>query len=340
MGPYPPPHGGVQTNLAAIRRFLLDRGVSCSVINLTRHRRADGDGIYYPASALSVLSRILALKADILHLHFGGSLSRRLLWLSFVCSLTPRARTVLTFHSGGYPSSPEGRAAHPDSMAGRILRRIDRLIGVNSEVVDLFHRYGVPPERVRLISPFTFATPPSVEPLPDPLAGFFAAHQPRLIAVAGLEPEYDLPTQIRALGKVRERLPRAGLVIVGSGRRENDIRSAIAASGYGNQILLCGDLPHDVTLRAVLESDLFLRTTLYDGDAISVREALLLGVPVIATNTALRPDGVRLVPISNEGALAEAIVEQLEQRASRIKPAVEESDKNLQAVYDLYSELL
>jgi glycosyltransferase involved in cell wall biosynthesis len=287
-----------------------------------------------------VLRRILAFRADIFHLHFGGSLSRRLLGLSLVCSLAPHARTVLTFHSGGYPSSPEGRAARPNSMAGRILRRIDRLIGVNSEVVDLFLRYGVPRERVRLISPFTFATPPSTEPLPDPLARFFATHQPRLIAVSGLEPEYDLPTQIRALGRVRERLPRAGLAIVGSGRRENDIRSAIAASGYADQILLCGDLPHDVTLRAVLESDLFLRTTLYDGDAISVREALQLGVPVIATNTALRPDGVRLVPVSNEEALAEAIVEQIEQRVSRGKSAVDESDKNLQAVYDLYSELL
>lgn len=310
------------------------------MINLTRHRRSDSDGIYYPSSAAGVLTRILALKPDILHLHFGGTLSRRLLALSLACSMVPRTRTVLTFHSGGYPSSPAGRAAQPDSMAGRILRRIDRLIGVNSEVVDLFHRYGVPPERVRLISPFTFATQPSTAPLPEPLAGFFATHQPRLIAVSGLEPEYDLPTQIQALGKMRARFPRAGLAIIGSGRRENEIRSAISASGYADQILLCGDLAHEVTLRAVLESDLFLRTTLYDGDAISVREALQLGVPVIATNTALRPEGVRLVPVSNAGALADAILEQLNQRDSKQKPAVDESDKNLQAVYDLYAELL
>jgi len=48
MGPYPPPHGGVQTNLVAIRRFLLSRGIPCAVINLTRYRREDGDEIYYP----------------------------------------------------------------------------------------------------------------------------------------------------------------------------------------------------------------------------------------------------------------------------------------------------
>ena len=33
---------------------------------------------------------------------------------------------------------------------------------------------------------------------------------------------------------------------------------------------------------------IFLRTTLYDGDSISVREALHLGVPVIASDNGMR----------------------------------------------------
>ena len=41
LGPYPPPHGGVQTNLVAIREYLRRSGHACDAINLTRHRRAD-----------------------------------------------------------------------------------------------------------------------------------------------------------------------------------------------------------------------------------------------------------------------------------------------------------
>jgi len=41
-------------------------------------------------------------------------------------------------------------------------------------------------------------------------------------------------------------------------------------------------------------SDVFLRPTLEDGDSISVREALALGVPVVASRAGTRPDGALL----------------------------------------------
>ena len=50
-----------------------------------------------------------------------------------------------------------------------------------------------------------------------------------------------------------------------------------------------------------------LRTTLFDGDAISVRESLLLGTPVIASDTGARPDGCRLFPVGDEAALVKEI---------------------------------
>ena len=41
FGPYPPPHGGVQTHLVALRDFLQRRNIECGVVNLTRFRQAD-----------------------------------------------------------------------------------------------------------------------------------------------------------------------------------------------------------------------------------------------------------------------------------------------------------
>ncbi len=55
LGAYPPPHGGVQTHLVALRDFLLRQGIPCEVINLTRCRKKNGGGVFYPRSALGVL---------------------------------------------------------------------------------------------------------------------------------------------------------------------------------------------------------------------------------------------------------------------------------------------
>src|SRR5580693_602335 len=92
IGPYPPPHGGVQTNLVDIRNYLRKQGHSCEAINITRHRRANTDGVYYPASALELLWLLLRLRYDVVHLHIGGHLSARLLALSAVCCMMPRSK--------------------------------------------------------------------------------------------------------------------------------------------------------------------------------------------------------------------------------------------------------
>jgi glycosyltransferase involved in cell wall biosynthesis len=158
-----------------------------------------------------------------------------------------------------------------------------------------------------------------------------------------LEPEYDLPLQIEALGSVKKRFPNAGLVIVGSGSLEEELRNRIGRKPYAKDILLCGDVPHPVTLRAVAESDAFLRTTLYDGDSISVREALHAGVPVIATDNGMRPQGIELIPSCDLAALHGAIEARLSHENTRenTRQSVGAADEqNLEAVLEVYRELI
>jgi glycogen(starch) synthase len=341
IGPFPPPHGGVQTNLVAIRDFLRQQRIPCAVINLTRFRRPDGDGVYYPKNAAQLLWRLLRLRCDIIHLHFGGDLNPRLLGLALVCSVLPGARVVLTFHSGGYPSSPAGKSAGPRTLRGYIFRRLDRVIAVNPELVELFGRFGVDPRRTRLIHPHAPSGPAADGSLPEPLAGFFAAHRPVLLTVGLLEPEYDLPLQIEALSAVRRSHPDAGLVIIGAGSLEDDLRRLIQTRADRNHILLCGDVPHPATLQAIAKATVLLRTTLYDGDAISVREALHLGTPVIASDNGMRPEGVRLIPRGDLAELSRAIERCLAADSGgreRLGPG-EANDENLQAVLRLYREL-
>lgn len=336
LGPYPPPHGGVQTNLVAIREYLRRRGIACAVINLTRHRRAGADQVYYPESPWQLLRLLLRLRYDVLHLHLGGDLHPRLVAFGLVCCSLPGKRAVLTFHSGGYPATPAGR--HPDFWRRWMVRRFDALIAVNPEIAEFFGRCGAKPERVRVIEPHAILEPEAAD-LPEDLRRFYDAHDPVLLSVGQLEPEYDLPRQIEALGLVRERFPDAGLVLIGSGSLERELRERIAARAYAAHLLLPGDVAHAATLEAIRQCDVFLRTTLYDGDSISVREALYFGVPVIATDNGMRPPGCDLIAAPDTASLRAAIERRLTEGRAGTAPRREAGEENLKAVYEIYRAL-
>jgi glycogen(starch) synthase len=339
LGPYSPPHGGIQANVVALRRYLREQGAECMVIDLNRLRRTDGTGVFGPRNALHLLWLLFRLPADIVHLHIGGNLTARLLALSLICGWLPGRKSMLTFHSGGYPSSPEGRRANRNTLRGWIMRQFDRVIGVNQEIVELFERYGLPRDHVRLIQPHSLPAEPPVLELPEPLRSFCAAHGPVLLSVGLLEAEYDLPLQIDLLGLLRETFPAAGLILIGSGSLQTVMRDRINEKPFQQHILLCGDVDRSVTLRMIADCNLFLRTTLFDGDSISVREALHFGVPVVASDSASRPDGAHLFPAGDLMALRAAVERRLKEKTPRA-PQGTAREENLEAVADLYRELV
>jgi glycosyltransferase involved in cell wall biosynthesis len=339
VGPYSPPHGGIQAHVVALRRYLQEQGIICDIIDVNRLRRTDGFGVFGPRNALHLLWLLFRLPADIVHLHIGGILTPRLLTLSLICGWLPGRKSILTLHSGGYPSSPEGRRAGANTLRGRIMRQFDRVIGVNQEIVDLFKRYGLPPAHVSMIQPHSLpAGPPSVD-LPEPLRSFCGTHKPILLSVGLLEPEYNLPLQIEVLGSIQEKFPDAGLILIGSGRLESELRDRINSKSYCGNVLLCGDVDRDVTLRVIADCDVFLRTTLFDGDSISVREALHFGAPVIASDCAARPAGVNLVQTNDLGSLLTAIERCLAQTRSALSQNTSR-EENLESVRRLYEQLL
>ena len=339
LGPFPPPYGGVQTNLVAIRSFLQRKGFPCAVINVTRHRRPEADDVYYPANAFELFKLLGRLRYDIIHQHFGGMLTRRILGLALACTLRPGVKSVMTFHSGGFPSTPEGMSLGPNSFAGFVLRRFDGLIAVNEEIMSFLRKLRVSAKRARIITPYSFVTNDDSSSLPGLVSDFLTAHNPVFVSAGQLEPEYDLALQIDAVANLREKFPEVGLLLLGSGSIERELRARIAERQCLQQVLLAGDVPHAATIEVICRSRIMLRTTWYDGDAISVREAMQVGTPVIATDNAMRPAGIRLIGKSDLGALVQAIEQELQQPFSRPKRMAAD-DTSVQQVLQLYEELL
>jgi glycosyltransferase involved in cell wall biosynthesis len=340
LGPYPPPQGGVQRNMLAIRDELRRAGHACSIINITRSAQTAGGepDVYHPQTPLALALLLLNLKYDLLHIHIGGEIPTRVLGLLAVCALAARGKSVLTLHSGGYPLSKEGRAARKFSLRGFIFRLYKRLVCVNPQQVEMFEKFGAAKEKIRLIYPFFNQNPNENVRVPAPLEKFAAAHKPFLLTVGLLQPAYNLPLQIEALGEIRKKFPDAGLIIAGAGELEDELRRIIAAAPAGEHILLAGDVAHAVTLHLINDCDVLLRTTAYDGDAISIREALHLDTPVIATDNGMRPEGVYLIP-KGDGAALEKAIESTLGRGAKIKSAKPDDYRNIAAILSLYEEI-
>lgn len=339
LGPYPPPEGGVTRNVLAIREALTEAGHDSSIIATTKgHTIRDEPNVYRPRGPFALLRLLRSLKYDILHLHIGGDITARVLALAFAVTVFGKSRRILTFHSGGYPLTPEAASATPASIRGFIFRRFSRIIAVSEAIADVFRRYGVERSRIHVVPPFTLRQPDENVAVPAELSRFLQRHSPTLLAVGGLERDYDPLFQISAMKEVLKEFPDAGLLLVGDGSMHREVEDAISASDVAEHILLAGDVEHAVTLHLIKNADVLLRTTLFDGDAISVREALHLGTPVIATNTSSRPSGVHQIEAGDTSGLVEKI------RSIAEGPEVdacftETQPDNIKAVIDIYEEL-
>jgi len=339
LGPYPPPEGGITRNMLAIRERLLERGDSCSVIATSKSSRVTDDAnVYRPRSAAELISLIRKIDHDILHLHVGGDINRRVVSLMLAVA-TFGTRPLLSFHSGGYPKTAEAQRAHPNTVRGRIFRRFERLIVVNDELAQVFRTYGVDRERLAIIVPFALAPRSMDAKLPQHIEDFANSRSPVLVAVGGVEPDYEPLFLVDAMKGIIDGHPNAGLVIVGGGSMRASVEAAVAESGYPSSILIAGDLPHDETVNLMARSDAMLRITLFDGDAISVREALFVGTPVIATDNAIRPDGVNLTPRGDAQELLKSVDEVLAHPPKRPQNITADLS-NIDKVLALYDELL
>jgi len=115
---------------------------------------------------------------------------------------------------------------------------------------------------------------------------------------------------IEAFARVRTSAPLY-LLLVGGGELENTVREQVAALGLESRVRFLG-IRADVAdiLRA---SDAFVLSSRWEGNPMSVMEAMAAGLPVVSTAVGGVPELVRdgetglLVPSEDTGALAQAI---------------------------------
>ncbi len=145
--------------------------------------------------------------------------------------------------------------------------------------------------------------------------------RPTVVFVGTLEPRKDVPTLVRAFGRVADRHPDALLVLAGGrGWGAAAVDSTVTASPSATQILALGYVDDAVVPALLRSASVVAYPARYEGFGLPALEALACGAPVVTTSgTAMAEvaDGAAvLVPPGDERALADALDVELAGRSN------------------------
>jgi glycosyltransferase involved in cell wall biosynthesis len=138
--------------------------------------------------------------------------------------------------------------------------------------------------------------------------------------IANYSPKKDYPNLLHAARRLADGEIPVRFIVVGQGPLEREVRELRDQLGLRAQVELLGY--RDDAVRMMAGCDLFVLASRFEGLPVAIMEALVLGLPVVATTVGGIPEAVRhgvegmLVPARRPDLLADAI-EQLVLDADR-----------------------
>lgn len=308
--------GGAERHLLTLLPALRGRGIDARLLSLDAgddaprfHRALDEAGVPWrgvrcgpdvnPALAARVVRAVRAERPDLIHTHMVhadvyGSLAARVTRTPFVSSRHNDDRYLL------------GPFRYVDRGTMRGARRIVAI----SDAVRVFHeRAGLPADKLVTIH-YGLDELPAAESETTPADAGIPDGAPLVLEVGRLIAQKDHATLLRAFAHVREEHPGARLAILGWGPLEDETRALAASLGLAEAVTI----PGRVEPRAWLErADVFAHTPRWEGFGIVLLEAMLAGLPIVATNVSAIPEVVAdgetgaLVPAGDVDGAAAAI---------------------------------
>jgi glycosyltransferase involved in cell wall biosynthesis len=352
VGPYPPPYGGVSVHIKRLHRRLAALGIP-SWVYCQRSSTPGHEEHVHPASIKFswyawILEHGWRCNPSIVHFHDGWY------WAPAVLVMLLRGKpVVMTLHNQEAGGVMWQDASWLQRRVSRWLLRHPRVwwVAVSQEVKRQLIEMGVPQARI-LVAPAYI--PPrddaDASSLPAYVREFLSAHSPVLSTYAwkltideqGVD-MYGLDHCIEMIGALKADFPKIGLGIslpqVSDVGYFRDLKARIAASGIQDNVLFITE-PLDEVHLLWLASDVFVRATNTDGDAVAVREALGLRVPVVASDASARPDGVVLFEARNLEAMSAAVRQVLTHHAAHVQALQSVSiGDNFPPLLKLYREI-
>jgi glycosyltransferase involved in cell wall biosynthesis len=165
-------------------------------------------------------------------------------------------------------------------------RRARRLIAISDAVRSFLERAGHDPAKLVTIH-YGLDELPQVPSERTPAEAGVPEGAPLVLSVGRLTEQKDHPTALRAFAAAGH--PEARLALLGIGPLEAETRALAAELGIADRVVMPGRLE----LRDWLErADVFLHTSRWEGFGMVLLEAMLAGLPVVATRVSAVPEVV------------------------------------------------
>ncbi|PID78632.1 hypothetical protein CSB20_14170 [bacterium DOLZORAL124_64_63] len=197
-----------------------------------------------------------------------------------------------------------------ESLIPRVYRDVDFEVISPSTRDDLIAR-GMDGDRIRTIycgtehERFALADPPPRNPTP------------LIVSWSRLRRYKSVDVALRAFRHIHQAMPAARMLIMGRGPDEARLRRVRADLGLDEVVTFAGFMPWDDLVRTLHQAHVFLNPSPKEGWGLTVIEANLCGLPVVASDAPGLRDSVRhgetgtLVPYGDAQAFAAAALELL-----------------------------
>ena len=286
--------------------------------------------------------RRLGRRADVLHAH--GLRAGALAALALGRRRRGRTRLVVTLHNltvGGRLTTLVG-----DRLERLIARRADLVLAVSPDLAERAQDLGAPHFEVAIIP----AVPPQqpAEPSPSDAAAAEDAWPrsgARLLTVARLAPQKGLPLLLEAAAILSREVDAGRLTaftwaLAGDGPGREQAAERIAAEQL--PVTLLGRRSDAPALMEV--ADIVVQTSLWEGQPLTIQEALRAGTAIVATDvggTAVTARGGAVLVAPQAQAIAEALRTLLSDPEARTRAAerAQAAARGLPGLEDLAAQL-
>lgn len=311
VGFYPPPYGGISIHLQRLTELLVEKYPSQSIMidisgikkNVPHVRNMKG---------VRLALFLMRQKASIVHLHV---FTTKILGVAFL--LRMRHKVILSLHNERFLEEMRMSGVFWEKLMQFFISRMDKVI-VDSEKCRTLAASFVDKGKIAVIP--EFIAPRTIPPVEElqvlrlrKMHHFLLSSTAFTISFHDGEDTYGIDLLVEMMRRlVHEAQLDASIVFLLPEIGDHDyfelIRKKIEKYGLVDRFLfLTHPVPEASSLWRI--SDLVIRATNTDGNSLTVLEALSVGVPVLASDCTLRPEGTLLFKTRNVDDLTEKVIE-------------------------------
>lgn len=299
LGPYPPPVGGVSVHIQRLSQYLEEKGIRHIVYDTSKVKEESKSCYVISNMKKWLIKYVLTFPDKILHIH------DRDWYLIAALSLSSRihkTKTLVSFHS--FRETPEQFSRLKKCAFYISMKNVSIFIVDGNDDYKKLLKYCKDKKKVYNISPFIA---PEIREEDFGKVDEYIwkyIHSKDIVLVGNAfkisfykdEDLYGIDMCIELIRELKSRYvdKNVGLIfclpIIGDENYYHKLNKLINQYDLKDQFLFINkNLP---LYPIISKASMFVRPTNTDGDSISVREALALGIPTICSDASVRPEQV------------------------------------------------